>query len=84
MKRKLLLVPVLAGSLWLSGCASMFFTGPILGGRGSSDDSSSASGIDPVTMSAIDASNQATSDSIQQENQWQMDQTNNASPPPNP
>lgn len=62
----------------------MFFTGPMLGRGGSSDDSSSASGIDPVTMAAIDASNQATSEAIQQENQWQMDQTNNSSAAANP
>ena len=87
MKRFILIPAVLASTMFFTGCASLLFgaiTGS-MGGTGSKcgyssrSGSYSSGGIDPVTMSAIDASNRANDEALQQQTQWGIDQANAAS-----
>jgi hypothetical protein len=74
MKRLLILVPVLTGAMFLSGCVSW-----VLDAATGHPSWPGAGGIDPVTMAGIEASNRANDESILREQQWSTDQSNQTS-----
>jgi hypothetical protein len=73
MKRKLILVPVIAGSMFMSGCASVLFGGPLIG-TGSNGDSSAYD--DSTARNQWEADQQMDAWLTQQQVQQQTDMAN--------
>ena len=63
MKRWLSVIPLIAGSMFFSGCVGSN-SGLVSGGSG---DSGVSGGIDPVTQAGIDAGNAATQEQSNQD-----------------
>jgi len=78
MKRSLIVIPLIAGTMFFSGCLELN-SGVASGGSGESGGSSVSSGIDPITQAGIDADNAATSDQSNQDIRDAAAQANAAS-----
>jgi hypothetical protein len=66
MKRCLMVIPLIAGAMFFSGCLGLN-SGLASGGSGDSGGSSVSSGIDPITQAGIDADNAATNEQSNQD-----------------
>ena len=72
MKRCLMLIPLIAGAMFFSGCVGLN-SGSASGGSGGSG------GIDPITQAGIDADNAATNEQSNQDIRDAAAQANAAS-----
>jgi hypothetical protein len=72
MKRSLMAIPLIAGSMLFAGCAGPN-SGSASGGSGVSG------GIDPITQAGIDATNAATQEQSNQDTRAAFEQMNAAS-----
>jgi hypothetical protein len=66
MKRCLMVIPLIAGAMFFSGCLGLN-SGLASGKSGGSGGSSVSGGIDPITQAGIDADNAATNDQSNQD-----------------
>jgi len=76
MKRCLIAIPLIAGSMFFSGCVGTN-SGSASGGSGGSTVSGGSAfsgGIDPITQAGIDATNAATQEQSNQDTQAAFDQ----------
>jgi hypothetical protein len=78
MKRCLILIPLIAGAMFFSGCLGLN-SGLAASGSGESGGSNVSSGIDPITQAGIDADNAATNEQSNQDIRDAAAQANAAS-----
>jgi|ERR1700722_12962617 hypothetical protein len=81
MKRCLMVIPLIAGAMFFSGCLGLN-SGLASGGSGGSGESGGSSvsgGIDPITQAGIDADNAATNEQSNQDIRDAAAQANAAS-----